>query len=148
MDWFGVMDLDMQVNAVPGATLQLQPTTMVAPRRAGRVIPELEDQVDLKAPGVRDQLHGASMPFQSLTQRGSLYDPNPPVAAPLQWGDLRPGFLSAPENIKFHEELHRLTRDNNVVDHWTTVDVGTFSVPYTGFSRLRDITPHGSHKFI
>lgn len=115
---------------------------------AAQLQPGLDNWVNLKAPGIREQLPDAVMPFQSLEQRGALYDPLRPGSAPIAFGDYRPGFLSDQRSLNFQEEMRYILNETPVLEHWSNRDVGQFTVPYTGFSRLRDIKPCGTAHFI
>lgn len=136
-------------SASSGHVLQLPPWAWSAATRAiGLVDMGGVDRVDLKPPGVRDQLPGAVMPYQSFLQRGSAVDTTRPGAAPLILTDTRPPFLSSAPYLQQAEEQYHVLQETPIAEHVAFARWGQWSVPYTGFSRLRDITPYGTSHFV
>lgn len=128
--------------------LNLQPTYMQHARDAAEMNAAMDNWVNLRAPGVREQLPDAVMPFQSMHQRGALYDPLVPGSAPVHNDAGRVGFETDTRGQCFQQEMRYILNSTPVAEHWSVRDFGTFTVAPTGFSRLRDITPYGTSKFI
>jgi len=100
------------------------------------------DPVDLRAPGIRDQINAPTFPFFGPT-RTSLFDRNTSINnAPVpQWDQGLPSFLETEQNQRWNAKMYRVCQDTPTIEHWAFRDYGQFNVPYTGFSAFSDLRP-------
>jgi hypothetical protein len=112
--------------------------------RAGGAVNIATAQIDVKAPGAQDQLTLPPLPYTSQNHRGSQFDPSHHRAPVTDYNT--PGWLYSESMNRRATEIWKLCHSTE--DHFTMRDMGTYSVPYTGFSRLGDIKPRSTMGYI
>lgn len=126
------------------------PDTYMAPMRGNDVIPFLTDRVDLKAPGVRDQLNDVNMPQLGPFMPATFYPQRVNNNAPILNMDQRvPDFLfNEPWAQARGAYLWKVCHDTKDLLHPSFQERGSFNVPYTGFSAFADLAPRSTLKWI
>lgn len=101
------------------------------------------DNIDVRPPGVREQMPDPSRP-QFLPTRSNLFQRNDTSVnnAPiLNYQEKLPALVASPWAQRYGSEMHDVLRETPVKEHWLFRDFGQFNVPYTGFTALKDIRP-------
>lgn len=109
----------------------------------------LNNYVDLRPPGVREQMANPSMPYFG-PYKSNLYDHNgvspfnnapiPNFQDPMMSGTT-PSWLMSDWHRRYASAWYEVLQQTPTLESWQFRDYGQFSVPYTGFSALREIVP-------
>jgi len=123
------------------------------PRKANTIRPMMSDDVDWKAPGVREHMMNPPIslgPYRSSvydTQRAANQAPMPPYE-PDRVGSNT--LLFGPWAQAYSNSIYEIVNENKVLEHESNSfrNVGTWSGPRTGFSALSELRPTSSLVFM
>lgn len=116
-------------------------------RTAAGITPYANDRMDIRAPGIRDQIPRPPVPY--FEPRDSLFDRQGRTfnKAPVTHFDADlPSFLKSAENQEWHAAMYQRLRETKDAFHFSHQERGQFPVPYTGFSAFRDLHPVSTHE--
>lgn len=117
-------------------------------RTAAGITPYANDRIDIRAPGIRDQIPRPPVPYFGQP-RDSLFDTQGRTnnKAPFpNYNDEVPSFLMSRENQEWHAAMYQRLRETKDAFHFSHQERGQFPVPYTGFSAFRDLHPVSTHE--
>lgn len=98
---------------------------------------------DLKPPGVILNVPNPSFPYFGPTVGTAYYAPNAvnkPVPPNLWNGDV-PNWQRDPWARRMNAAWYEVSHQNITDEHYQNRDFSQFSVPHTGFSKLKDFVP-------
>ena len=120
------------------------------PYEATMLTPMLSDQVDWKAPGVREQM--MNPPISLGPFRSSTYDVQRPMnAAPIpDYNDTlgQNNYLFGPWAQRTGADNFQMLQETALLDNIMFKNYGQWSSPHTGFSALKDIKPNSTRAFV
>lgn len=136
---------------LPGAgnRIMMPPLRGRAGAHINMISPMLSDNVDWKAPGVRE--HMMNPPISLGPYRSSVYDTQRSAnQAPMVSFDAASSLMTGPWAQNYGESLYRMVNENKVTEHQSQCfrNTGTWSAPLTGFSALSEIRPNSSLIFM
>lgn len=109
----------------------------------------LNNYVDLRPPGVREQVANPSMPYFG-PYKSHLYQHNAGTAVnntpitnfqdPMMNGPT-PSWLMSDWHRRYANAWYEVLQQTPTLESWEFRDYGQFSVPYTGFSPLSELVP-------
>lgn len=117
--------------------------------KAGSITPWGNDNIDIRAPGIRDQQQNPSMPYFG-PYRSSLYDTNSTTNnAPIpNWFDNVPSFMQTRQNQRWGAQMWTTLYETPVKEHFAFRELGTFPVTHTGFTALANLKPASTMDWI
>ena len=136
-----------------GADLRLPRGNPLMPSYANQLRIITSDDIDVKAPGIREQMMNPPISFGP--HRPSIYDqqrasnqaPMPPYDDP---SGKQNSWMFGKWAQVYGNSIFNLVTDNQITDHRSNAfrNVGTWSGQRTGFSALREIRPNSSLIFM
>lgn len=118
-------------------------------KQSAHITPYANDNIDIRAPGIRDQVQNPSFPYVG-PYRSSLYDTNSVQNnAPIPgWDSNVPSYMQTRQNARFGAEMWTTLYETPVKEHWSFREFGQFNVPYTGFTAFANLKPASTMAWI
>ncbi len=112
-------------------------------RITGTFAPYLNRDIDIRAPGIREQIQDPGLPYlgpyrSNLFQRNDTAINNNPIPT-YQFG--LPAAIQSPWAQRYGSAMHDILRETQVREHWMFRDWGQWNAQATGFTALKDLSP-------